>query len=168
MRDINVNQHLRASERKCAEDGRTDAKPPHLGGGAVRRGQKKCLTSRQKCGIIKSQTGRGTGNPRKRADPRESVRPAPHDPDRAEPWCAVYKSNRRWVVLKPTGSQGGTNGHRPMPQAVSDGPPLRDEHGIPNGYFFLAIWARHLSRPTLGAAWESGRSLARLTLCKNL
>ena len=39
-RDINVNQQLRASERKSAEDGRTDAKPPHLRGEkAVRRGQ---------------------------------------------------------------------------------------------------------------------------------
>lgn len=41
VRDINVDQHLRASGRKSAEDGRTDAKPPHLGEGAVRRGQKK-------------------------------------------------------------------------------------------------------------------------------
>ena len=30
VRNINVNQQLRASERKSAEDGRTDAKPPHL------------------------------------------------------------------------------------------------------------------------------------------
>ena len=38
-RYINVNQQLRASERNSAEDGRTDAKPPHLRESAVRRGQ---------------------------------------------------------------------------------------------------------------------------------
>ena len=43
-RDTNVNQQLRASERKSAGDGRTDAKPPHLRGEkAVRRGQKKLM-----------------------------------------------------------------------------------------------------------------------------
>jgi len=39
VRDINVSQHLGAAERKSPEDGRTAAKPPHLSGGAVRRGQ---------------------------------------------------------------------------------------------------------------------------------
>ena len=54
-----MDQQLRASEKKSAEDGRTDAKPPHLGGGAVRRGQKKSkrgLTNRRSCGILSPES----------------------------------------------------------------------------------------------------------------
>ena len=54
-------------------------------------------------------------------------------------------------------AEDGRTAPKPLTYArrSKQGPPLRDEHGIPNGYFFLATWA-----PSFEPA-DPGRSLGK-------